>query len=87
MTKQQDMLASLRLSFSASWTSKTPQVRETDPPTLESISFVVRWSPSVVVSGDLAYGGRSILAHRPPNLCLIGYLRRRRALYDSLKVT
>jgi hypothetical protein len=50
---------------------------------LELITRVARWFPDdeVLVLGDSAYGGRSVLSHLPPNVQLISRVAANAALY------
>ena len=43
---------------------------------LELIIMVAQWFPNdeIIVSGDSAYGGQSILSHLPPNFHLISHV-------------
>ena len=43
---------------------------------LELIIMVAQWFPNdeIIVSGDSAYGGQSILSHLPPNVHLISHV-------------
>ena len=38
--------------------------------------MVAQWFPNeeIIVSGDIAYGGQSILSHLPPNVHLISHV-------------
>jgi hypothetical protein len=51
---------------------------------LELIQLVARWSPDaeILVLGDSAYGGRSVLSHLPPNVHLISKVHPDGALYE-----
>jgi SRSO17 transposase len=51
---------------------------------LELIRLVARWFPNdeILVLGDSAYGGRSILSHLPPNVHLISRVHPKAALYQ-----
>jgi hypothetical protein len=51
---------------------------------LELIGLVARWFPDdeVIVSGDSAYGGRSILSKLPPTVHLISHVHPKGALYE-----
>jgi hypothetical protein len=51
---------------------------------LELINLAARWFPDeeVLVLGDSTYGGRSVLAHRPPNVQLISRVHPKAALYQ-----
>ena len=45
--------------------------------------MVAQWLPNeeIIVSGDHAYGGQSILSHLPPNVHLISHVHPNGALY------
>ena len=51
---------------------------------LELINMVAQWFPNeeIIVSGDSAYGGQSILSHLPPNVHLISHVHPNGALYE-----
>jgi DDE superfamily endonuclease len=51
---------------------------------LELIQFVARWFPDdeIIMLGDSAYGGRSVLSHLPPNVHLISRVHPKAALYQ-----
>ena len=51
---------------------------------LELIIMVAQWFPNdeIIVSGDSAYGGQSILSHLPPNVHLISHVHPHGALYE-----
>jgi hypothetical protein len=51
---------------------------------LELIQFVARWFPDdeILMLGDSAYGGRSVLSHLPPNVHLISRVHPKAALYQ-----
>jgi hypothetical protein len=51
---------------------------------LELIQLVARWFPAaeILVLGDSAYGGRSVLSHLPPNVHLISKVHPKGALYE-----
>ena len=51
---------------------------------LELIRLVARWFPNdeILVLGDSAYGGRSVLSHLPPNVHLISRVHPKAALYQ-----
>ncbi len=51
---------------------------------LELIALVAKWFPDdeVMLSGDSAYGGRSILSKLPPNVHLISHVHPKGALYE-----
>src|SRR4051812_33232866 len=50
---------------------------------LELIHLVAHWFPDdeIMVTGDSAYGGASILRHLPPNVHLISHVHPKGALY------
>ena len=50
---------------------------------LELIIMVAQWFPNeeIIVSGDSAYGGQSVLSHLPPNVHLISHVHPNGALY------
>ena len=45
---------------------------------------MAQWFPDdeIIVSGDSAYGGQSILSHLPPNVHLISHVHPKGALYE-----
>jgi hypothetical protein len=51
---------------------------------LDLINRVAQWFPNdeIIVSGDSAYGGQSILAHLPTNVQLISHVHPKGALYE-----
>ena len=51
---------------------------------LELIRLVATWFPEdeIIVTGDSAYGGRSLLAHLPLNVHLISHVHPKGALYE-----
>lgn len=51
---------------------------------LELISLVAAWFPDrqIMVSGDSAYGGKSVLRHLPNNVGLISHVHPKGALYE-----
>jgi SRSO17 transposase len=51
---------------------------------LELIQLVARWFPKdeIIVTGDSAYGGKSILSHLPGNVHLISHVHPKGALYE-----
>jgi SRSO17 transposase len=51
---------------------------------LELIKWVAEWFPhdEIIVTGDSAYGGQSILAHLPPKVHLISHVHPKGALYE-----
>jgi hypothetical protein len=65
--------------------AKTDPKHRTRPElALELIQLVARWSPDaeILVLGDSAYGGRSVLSHLPPNVHLISKVHPDGALYE-----
>ena len=46
--------------------------------------MVAQWFPNeeIIVSGDSAYSGQSILSHLPPNVHLISHVHPNGALYE-----
>jgi hypothetical protein len=51
---------------------------------LELIQLVAQWFPDdeIIMLGDSAYGGRSVLSHLPPNVQLISRVAPNAALYE-----
>lgn len=51
---------------------------------LQLIVLVAGWFPDdeIVITGDSAYGGQSILKHLPPNVHLISHVHPKAALYE-----
>ncbi len=51
---------------------------------LELIDLVARWFPDdeLIVTGDSAYGGQSVLSHLPSNVHLISHVHPKGALYE-----
>ena len=51
---------------------------------MELIQLVAQWFPldEIVISGDSAYGGKSILSHLPPNVHLISHVHADGVLYE-----
>jgi SRSO17 transposase len=51
---------------------------------LELIVLVAAWFPNdeIIVTGDSAYGGESVLRHLPPNVHLISHVHPKGALYE-----
>lgn len=51
---------------------------------LELIRLAASWFPddTIILTGDSAYGGRSVLSHLPPNVHLISHVHPKGALYD-----
>ena len=52
---------------------------------LELIYLVAKWFPEdqILISGDSAYGGKSILSHLPPNADLISHVHPDGVLYEQ----
>jgi hypothetical protein len=50
---------------------------------VELIHLVAKWFPKddILISGDSAYGGKSVLSHLPPNVHLISHVHPDGALY------
>jgi hypothetical protein len=53
---------------------------------VELIRLAACWFPNdeIVVTGDSAYGGKSVLSHLPPNVHLISHVHPKGALYEPL---
>ena len=51
---------------------------------LELIQLVAQWFPDdeIILTGDSAYGGKSILSHLPANVHLISHVHPKGALYE-----
>jgi hypothetical protein len=51
---------------------------------VELIKLAASWFPNdlIIVTGDSAYGGRSVLSHLPPNVHLISHVHPKGALYE-----
>ena len=51
---------------------------------VELITLAASWFPSdqIIVSGDSAYGGKSVLSHLPSNVHLISHVHPKGALYE-----
>ena len=64
-------------------TKANPDHRTRPELALELIQLVARWFPDdeILLLGDSAYGGRSILSHLPPNVHLISRVHPGGALY------
>jgi hypothetical protein len=69
------------------------KARKTKPPAdhrtrpqlaVELITLAASWFPDhdILVSGDSAYGGKSVLSHLPPNVHLISHVHCKGALYE-----
>jgi len=65
-------------------TKHDPNHRTRPELALELIHLVAGWFPDddIVISGDSAYGGKSILSHLPPNVHLISHVHPDGALYE-----
>jgi DDE superfamily endonuclease len=70
--------------------TKTKAKAKTDPHhrtrpelALELINLAAQWFPDdeIIMLGDSAYGGRSVLSHLPPNVQLISHVHPKGALY------
>ena len=55
---------------------------------VELIRLLASWfpRPQILLTGDSAYGGKSILAHLPPNVDLISHVHPKGALYERAPV-
>ena len=64
-------------------TKPDPNHRTRPQLAVELISLVAAWFPDddIVVSGDSAYGGKSVLSHLPGNVHLISHVHPKGALY------
>jgi SRSO17 transposase len=65
-------------------TKPKPNHRTRPELALELIVLVAGWfsDDEIVITGDSAYGGRSILKHLPPNVHLISHVHPKGALYE-----
>jgi SRSO17 transposase len=65
-------------------TKHDPNHRTRPELALELIQLVAGWFPDddIVISGDSAYGGKSILSYLPPNVHLISHVHPDGALYE-----
>jgi hypothetical protein len=65
-------------------TARNPRHRTRPELALELIRLVAAWFPQrqLVVSGDSAYGGQSVLRHLPTNVDLISHVHPKGALYE-----
>jgi DDE superfamily endonuclease len=68
----------------ATKTAPDPNHRTRPELALELILLAARWFPNdeIMVTGDSAYGGASILRHLPPNVHLISHVHPKGALYQ-----
>jgi hypothetical protein len=66
-----------------SQTPPDPNHRTRPELALELINLAARWFPDdeMILLGDSAYGGRSVLSHLPPNVQLISRVHPKAALY------
>jgi hypothetical protein len=55
---------------------------------LELIQLVAQWYPDdeIILTGDSAYGGKSILSHLPTNVHLISHVHPKGALYERAPI-
>ena len=55
---------------------------------LELIQLVAQWYPDdeIILTGDSAYGGKSILSHLPANVHLISHVHPKGALYERAPI-
>jgi hypothetical protein len=60
-----------------------PNHRTRPPLAVELIALVARWFPQdeILLTGDSAYGGKSVLSHLPANVHLISHVHPKGALY------
>jgi hypothetical protein len=67
----------------ASKTKPAPDHRTRPELALELIALVAAWFPDdeIMVTGDSAYGGKSVLRHLPPKVHLISHVHPKGALY------
>jgi hypothetical protein len=65
-------------------TKRDPNHRTRPELALELIQLFAQWFPDmeIVVTGDSAYGGKSILSHLPPNVHLISHVHPDGVLYE-----
>jgi hypothetical protein len=68
----------------SSQTKCNPNHRTRPELALELIQLTAQWFPKdeILVSGDSAYGGKSILSHLPPNVHLISHVHPDGVLYE-----
>ena len=82
-----------KLTSANSTTPSQRKVKKTKPPAdhrtrpqlaVELITLAASWFPArdILVSGDSAYGGKSVLRHLPANVHLISHVHCKGALYD-----
>jgi DDE superfamily endonuclease len=69
----------------SSKTKRDPNHRTRPELALELIHLVANWFPTdqILISGDSAYGGKSILSHLPPNADLISHVHPDGVLYEQ----
>jgi SRSO17 transposase len=72
-----------RAKAKAAKTKHDPDHRTRPELALELINLVARWFPDdeIILTGDSAYGGASILRHLPANVHLISHVHPKGALY------
>jgi SRSO17 transposase len=65
-------------------TKRDPDHRTRPELALELIQLVARWFPGeeIMITGDSAYGGKSILSYLPPNVHLISHVHPDGVLYE-----
>jgi DDE superfamily endonuclease len=65
-------------------TKRDPNHRTRPELALELIQLVAQWFPDeeITVSGDSAYGGKSVLSYLPPNVHLVSHVHPDGALYE-----
>lgn len=68
----------------SSKTKRDPNHRTRPELALELIHLVARWFPGdeIIISGDSAYGGKSVLSDLPPNAHLISHVHPDGVLYE-----
>ena len=68
----------------SSKTKRDPNHRTRPELALELIHLVARWFPGdeIIISGDSAYGGKSVLSNLPPNAHLISHVHPDGVLYE-----
>jgi len=69
----------------SSKTKRDPNHRTRPELALELIHLVAKWFPKdqILISGDSAYGGKSILSYLPPNADLISHVHPDGVLYEQ----
>jgi hypothetical protein len=87
-----------KITSANSTTPSRRQAKKTKPPAdhrtrpqlaVELISLAAAWFPQrdILVSGDSAYGGQSVLKHLPANVHLISHVHCKGVLYDPPPAT